>query len=570
MNLKRKFLRTALLSGLSGSCVLLASSALALSSKNPEQETAAIAKTLRPIGDDEWKEIAGDHAEESYQVVEGDTLYDLSKRLFGDSKYWPKIWALNNGAITNPHYILPGNNVAFVPGTGTSLPSVGLDESGNSTQTAQTEDNAASDTNEDTDVETPQKITPSHKSKEWKNLPKQPWEEITIRLPPEVDPDGFDRRSQITIARNTKYTLPMIAATKKVPPLGRIIGSETETDTISMQDIVFISSKDCPIPVQVGQRYAISDIPYILKEKITSKDKKPKDPRQGLSYPITGIVKIIDQKDGLYLGVVEEANLPIYRGATLIPNPDRIAGDMTPIAGPSPITGSLIIDPYFSTSTTAQHKFVFVNRGSDDGLQLGMMFRAYQHDDLDTQLLLTKSNLLINADLMVVQMSEKFSTLYILHSDNYIVEGAPLTLLTDVSELKKPNPLRRRIERINATSVVTDDLDQLDDGAAMNGQEKRELKQLETFQGQPVTETPPPPADDKTTENTDNTGSAGSNAEKTPMFDGSLAPSDSIPPPPPTAEAQSAPDSGTAAPPPPNDTPPPPPAGEEDIPPPSP
>ena len=106
----------------SQSVLLLANPAFAVTSLTPEQETASIAKTLRPIPDDQWKEIAGARITESYSVTQGDTLSDISKRLFGDAKYWPKVWAINNGAITNPHYIVPGKSVAFLPGTGTSLP----------------------------------------------------------------------------------------------------------------------------------------------------------------------------------------------------------------------------------------------------------------------------------------------------------------------------------------------------------------------------------------------------------------------------------------------------------------
>ena len=85
---------------------------------NPEQETLEIAKHLKPIPDEQWKNIAGDKISEKYEIAKGDTLYDISKRLFGDSKYWPKIWALNNGKILNPHLILPGHTINFVPGTG--------------------------------------------------------------------------------------------------------------------------------------------------------------------------------------------------------------------------------------------------------------------------------------------------------------------------------------------------------------------------------------------------------------------------------------------------------------------
>lgn len=46
-----------------------------------------------------------------YHVVkDGDTLYDLSGRYYGDAYAWPRLWG-NNSHITNPHWIYPGDIV---------------------------------------------------------------------------------------------------------------------------------------------------------------------------------------------------------------------------------------------------------------------------------------------------------------------------------------------------------------------------------------------------------------------------------------------------------------------------
>jgi hypothetical protein len=43
-----------------------------------------------------------------HEVAEGDTLYDLSGRYFGNPRQWPKLWSFNSH-ITNPHWIYPGD-----------------------------------------------------------------------------------------------------------------------------------------------------------------------------------------------------------------------------------------------------------------------------------------------------------------------------------------------------------------------------------------------------------------------------------------------------------------------------
>ena len=142
----------------------------------PEQEVLRLSRKLKPISDSDWQTLAGARLSERYVVVKGDTLFDLSKRLFGDTKYWPKIWALNNAAIRNPHEIKPGDAVVFMPGTGTSLPGVtvnasgepqgGLNPSANSTSASLADASANSTSATHSDATNPVAV-----SLEWKLLP---------------------------------------------------------------------------------------------------------------------------------------------------------------------------------------------------------------------------------------------------------------------------------------------------------------------------------------------------------------------------------------------------------------
>ena len=45
-----------------------------------------------------------------YTIVQGDTLWGLSKRFLNDPFYWPNLWAAN-GTIANPHFIYPGQRL---------------------------------------------------------------------------------------------------------------------------------------------------------------------------------------------------------------------------------------------------------------------------------------------------------------------------------------------------------------------------------------------------------------------------------------------------------------------------
>jgi hypothetical protein len=76
---------------------------------------------------DNWSSILSRSGVDRYYYVQnGDTLYGISKTLFGDADFWPKIWSLNSN-ITNPHQIEKGQVVYFAGGTLVTPPSIGLD-----------------------------------------------------------------------------------------------------------------------------------------------------------------------------------------------------------------------------------------------------------------------------------------------------------------------------------------------------------------------------------------------------------------------------------------------------------
>ena len=68
----------------------------------------------KKVSAEEWDSIAGN--KDTYAIQEKDTLWDISKMLFDDPHYWPKLWAVNP-ALGNPHLIQPKDMLGFVHGT---------------------------------------------------------------------------------------------------------------------------------------------------------------------------------------------------------------------------------------------------------------------------------------------------------------------------------------------------------------------------------------------------------------------------------------------------------------------
>lgn len=81
---------------------------------------------INPTNEGEWGGASTGRQSMNYEIQRGDTLSDVSSTLFGDPKFWPKVWSLNSKAITNPHIVLPKQVLKFYPGTVDQPPSFNL------------------------------------------------------------------------------------------------------------------------------------------------------------------------------------------------------------------------------------------------------------------------------------------------------------------------------------------------------------------------------------------------------------------------------------------------------------
>jgi hypothetical protein len=278
--------RWVLIAGIAALALELAPCIALAQPRSPEKETLEISRHLKPISDEEWKAAAGERISENYLIIAGDTLFDISKRLFGDARYWPKLYALNNDTITNPHLIRPGKGVRFMPGSGTSLPAVALTSDG------------ASGGKSGPNGEKAKK-----RSEEWKALPRQAWESSNLKLPENVDKFGIDMGSKVTFGKPKGFDLDAVSASDRLPFLGQVVAGRTSAAYVSTGDTVYVRADDT---LQIGETYAITQEPIPLKAK--------RSDRIGLSYPILAKVKIIGVRDELFVGVITSSRSFTPRG----------------------------------------------------------------------------------------------------------------------------------------------------------------------------------------------------------------------------------------------------------------
>jgi LysM repeat protein len=79
-----------------------------------------------PTPDDVWALASSKQTAQKYTVQKGDTLWSISKILFGDPNFWPKLWSLNKQGILNPHFISPKANIYFFSGDEDNSPTLSV------------------------------------------------------------------------------------------------------------------------------------------------------------------------------------------------------------------------------------------------------------------------------------------------------------------------------------------------------------------------------------------------------------------------------------------------------------
>lgn len=508
----------------------------------PEQESVRISGNLRSFSDQDWLSIAGERSSDRYEITRGDTLWDVSSRLFGDAKVWPKIWEINNTSILNPHMITPRMSIVFNSGSGLSLPTLSMGKAVNNAS-ASTVKNHYRTNSDDRPGPVWDEKTPNPGS-EWKRLPRQSWEHVDANLPPDIDRDGFDSNNRIYLRKTpTGLELPHLVACEPISPLGKVEGTRNSTNYVYRGSEITIAASSAG-PLEIDRVYSLVDP---QASNLENGDRK------ALSYDVLGKVKILGLHNGTYVGEVLQTREPVIRGAMLVPEILRV-DKMGPVAGAKSVKGTILADRRTGNFMSGQHKWVYVDRGTRDGVDRGMMFRIFQNTDPKTQKPLTRGDVFVQGDVQIIQGCGDFSIGMFLWSRGEVPERYEGMLLTDVSDEKirfyfngqasdleisdippavmtqpseiidEPAPPQKEAligpgptenpeslspEGLNpapptdqASGDGDDWLDKLDNNQELRGEEENELRELEKFketqkaQAPPAPEFLPPPANE--------------------------------------------------------------------------
>jgi hypothetical protein len=309
-------------------------------------------------------------------------------------------------------------------------------------------------------------VTKKPRSQEWRILPKQEWETFRFPKPAEIDPSGFDKRSKV-IVRAAEKTHPEIAiASDRIPIEGEIVNARTESSHIFVGEQVFIRGEE---QLQVGTTYSITTGP----EKVISS----RDDRVGFTYPLNGTVKIIGVRDGLFIGTVLSSYNPILRGNLLIPEVKPMEFPKA-VASPDIIPASILKVKSSGKTMISDQSVVLLDAGTNDGVKPGMIFRKYLKEDPLTKDTITTKDYLIEAELLIIDAKDQFSTAYVITNRTILHPEDQVLSLMDLRDFGKHAGMQVFIQN-DGQGTPLDELDQMDDSQGLGEKENQELRQLE-------------------------------------------------------------------------------------------
>lgn len=304
-----------------------------------------------------WEQASASRTSEVYKVQKNDTLWDLSKTLFGDPNYWPKIWALNNDEVLNPHEIETWMQIRFYPGDLNEPPTVAVSEAPKAAAPeASKSDDAA--------LPPPRKAHPLVRSLP-PSMPVWRTEAVRTQLP---TMEGVQPRR---IPAVSTMALSYAVSETPVHGVGEIKETELGVGSASEFQYVFVEVND-----------SSNRIFTVVKTL-----GRLKDPDGATTYPVyvleyqgeIEVVESVSDHGNLQRAIVRKTLAPVEVGSHIVPG--RLESinvqDGAPISGPA----AQIIGSQYNSSRrmTDAGGVVFLSAGHAAGMQEGMILPVFSN-----------------------------------------------------------------------------------------------------------------------------------------------------------------------------------------------
>jgi hypothetical protein len=410
-----------------------------------ERKLIEISKFLQgKIPGSEWDEISSATEAQKYVVQEGETLWGISKKLFGSGFYYSKIWSLNP-YITNPHEIEPGMTLVLSSGGSDAPPEIRTGEFVPEDLKSLSDEKLS----EYIDFDYFGEETEPKWIQEKKDLIKQgvfvqyasvatyddlkrgslrslnreyekyepPLTDIEIQLNDvreQYDETGFDKNSKIQKDIKEGFSLHTFVSTNLIQDYGEVDSFQKASITVDKFDIIYLNITNL-INVAPGDKFSLYSAGGKVSHELSD--------RKGFKFTIVGQAEILRKKNHLWEARITDTSGLIQRLDRVTAYTPRIAR-ITSTFNPRNIEAIITASYSNLSSGVTSGDVVYLDRGRADGVEMGNVFEVFSFTDPGTEERITPDPTFKIGEVTVITLADNFSTALVTYAKSDIHIGA--------------------------------------------------------------------------------------------------------------------------------------------------
>ena len=324
--------------------------------------------------------------EMDYIVKEGDTLWDISQKFYGDPFLWPRLW-YQNQYVTNPHYIYPGDRIRLYP----YKVLIEIEEETKPPATA-----------------------------EVKPLPQPPVEEVPPPLPPIPE-----------IVRLVSYPEVRSAGfiTPEMEGIGRIVSAKVDKLELVAEDEIYVNFQE-GFFARKGDQFTVFRVGKPIKHPVIKKTEV------GRKVQILGTIVITKTKEGeAQTALITLSYDSMLRGDQLTPyfTPRE---ELSVNEVEMPVYGWIVASK-LPKLELVEGDVVYIDRGEVDSIRPGHIFHVLRRGAIVKDPVAKKKKAKIKlpdeliARLVVIRTQQKTSTAVIVQSRLPVQIGDEITTVSE-------------------------------------------------------------------------------------------------------------------------------------------
>ena len=291
---------------------------------------------------------------EEYIIVKGDTLWDLSQKFLSNPWYWPKIWSLN-AYIENPHWIYPGNKLKIIPGQAPQAP-------------AQVEN-------------APQPVEEQRPQSEISNqVDTSPPDSADLAVVRQGSREYDQANSSVSISGKLSFKPPAVLSVRasglvspeEMRAAGSLDASFEEKDMLATYDTGYVRFKSS-VEVNVGDRLVLFRPEGDILQPVSGR-------KLATQTRTLGEAKVLSVKGDLATVQITRTFEEIQRGDLARPWSEQNL-KIAPKPNTRELRGMIVSSVHRGLTTFGEANEVFLDRGANDGVEVGNTFAVIRHGD---------------------------------------------------------------------------------------------------------------------------------------------------------------------------------------------